>query len=182
MPREPGVQVRQPTTQSRRRRRTLPSALRCSWLERARRLPCITGQAKHHPEIPAEVARLVGAVTVCVVGGVWIRLRVVDSFGQLGGAVVLKGLHRTGASGMDEKRRLSSPERMSERSTSWPEVTAWRTFSGALPPIPRSSSSKRNWTAEGSPAEAAGQVSGQGRGQGCWLAQTLCHCSRVGPS
>ena len=63
----------------------------------------MTGQAKHPPESPAEVARLVGAVTECVVGGAWIRPRVVDSFCQLGGAVVLKGLHRTGASGMDEK-------------------------------------------------------------------------------
>ena len=126
----------------------------------------MTGQAKHHPQIPAEVARLVGAVTKCVVGGVWIRPRVVDSFCQLGGAVVLKGRHRKGASGMDEKSAsVFTLDRMRVLSTSWPEVTAWRTYSGSRAPIPRSSSSKRNWTAEGSPAEAAGQVAGQGRGQ-----------------
>ena len=61
--------------------------------------------------------------------------------------------------GWMKKRRLSSPERMSERSTSWPEVTAWRTYSGSRALMPRSLSSVRNWTAEGSPA-----ASGQGRG------------------
>ena len=51
----------------------------------------VCGQAKRRPEISAEVAGLVGAVTECVVGGIWIRPRVVDSVCQLGGAVVLSG-------------------------------------------------------------------------------------------
>ena len=127
------------------------------------------------------LARLVGAVTKCVVGGVWVWPRVVDSFGQLGGAVVLEGSTVRVHLGWMKERRLSSPDRMSERSTSWPKVTAWRTFSGFRALMPRSLSSVRNWTAEGSPA-ASGQVSGQGRGQCCWFAQTLRYPSRVGPS
>ena len=56
-----------------------------------------TRKAKHPPESPAEVARFVSATTVCVVGGVWIGLRVVDSLCQLGHPVVLKGRPCTGA-------------------------------------------------------------------------------------
>ena len=52
------------------------------------RLPLMTGRAKRRPERPAEVERLVSAVTECVVGGVWVGPRVLDPLGQLGDAAL----------------------------------------------------------------------------------------------